>query len=337
MTRLLEAPDPGNEPRLGGSLAASLLSGFEPLLGGVRRASVDPARFYTLLDTSDEAAIRPILVSMERLGQTETYIQELARAVSPGARHNSRHWNGAFSSAQRRRAISLLTRFGSYESLIPLIEALSDTHYDVCKDAETALSAICERFDPADRRTRIVYHALVDALRVLPLAARKVAARLLVSGPADLVLKPVLAYGLRAEEWWARREAVWVLGTMGDIRATRRLMDCLLDPSDVVRATAAWALGRLDAPVAIKALVRASEEQDERVRGAALEALGAYATRPSSDEGHLRLIIDRLIAALADPDAGVRIAALEILSGLSIPQARIALQRLLRERGGTAL
>lgn len=303
---------------------------MEPLLGGVRRLGLDPRHIEALLNAATHAELTHLLDRIARMGQASLYAQELAGVVPDRARHRVGNWRGTFTPGQRCRAIEALAVLGSYESILPLLNALNDSIYQVRKAAEEALIRVCARLPLEDARTRAVYRMLVSSLRALPLNARKVVARILADAPPDLVLAPLLSDGLMAAEWWARREAAWVLGALGDRRATRRLMDALEDSSAAVRGSAAWALGRLDAPVAIPALARLTQDPDEVVRAAAVEALGAQVRRLSVLDEVYQQGLDVLVRALEDRDWSVRHAALDALSAINTPEARLALHRALR-------
>jgi len=306
----------GYEPQIGGGSAPNL-TGYEPLLGGVRRVGVDMRRVQTLINAPTEVDRRRILDTVRRFGQTDAYAKELAQVIPARARQKVGGWRGTFTPGQRCAAMDVLAEIGSYESILPLIDALADDVFQVREAAARTLTAICARLDPFDRRTQIVYRALVDALAMRPLSARKVIARVLASAPVDLVLKPLLVAGLGSPDWWARREAAWVLGKLGERRAVPRLVRALNDPSAAVRASAAWALGQIDAPAAIKPLSTALEDRDEVVRAAAVEALGAQVRRLSALDASFRPVIGRLIEMLADPDISVRLSAKETLAELA--------------------
>lgn len=322
----------GREPQLGqGDLPD--LSGYEPLLGGVRRAGADMTRVLAIVDAVDDADRDHLLRVVDRLGQTDLYARELAQVVPVRARVKVGNWRGSFTPGQRMRAMQALAGIGSYESVVPLLEALADDIYEVRKTAEEALVSVCGRLDPEKEQTRIVYHALVDALSMQPLSARKVVARILAAAPPDLVLGPLLNEGLTSGDWWARREAAWVLGALGDRRATLRLIGMLDDPSPAVCASAAWALGQLDAPIAVEPLIDLLDSGDEIMRAAAVEALGELAGRLSPLDEWLEVALDALIAALQDTDIAVRHAALEALSDLQAnPTARRALRAFIEKR-----
>lgn len=306
----------GHEPQIGGGSAPNL-TGYEPLLGGVRRAGADMRRVQTLINAPTEADRLRILDMMRRFGQTDAYAKELAQVVPARARQKVGGWHGTFTPGQRIAAMHVLGEIGSYESILPLIDALADDVFQVREAAASALVAVCARLEPSDRRTEIAFRALVDALAMRPLSARKVIANVLAGAPVDLVLKPLLVAGLGSPDWWARREAAWVLGKLGERRAVPRLARALGDASTAVRASAAWALGQIDTPAAIAPLADALEDRDEVVRAAAVEALGAQVGRLSALDAAFRPLIERLIGMLSDPDISVRLSVKETLAELA--------------------
>jgi len=323
----------GLEPSLGGHRSGRAFSGYEPLLGGLRRSGVDVERIAGLLNAGDAETRMAILEPVLRFGQAEEYAQELIEAVPPHARQKTTNWQGTFTVTQRANAIHALAVIGSYESLVPLLGVLADAHSSVREASREALTAICARLDPTDRRTEVVYFALVDALGLLPLSARKVISHILIAAPPDLVLKPLLTNGLSDAEWGARRESAWILGMLRDRRATRRLIDMLGDSMPAVRASAAWALGCLDAPIAVEPLTQvAQRDQDEVVRAAAVEALGFHAARLAAQDEDPAQPLASIVAALEQREWSVRHAAIEALEGIRIPQARSALQAYYRGR-----
>jgi HEAT repeat protein len=317
----------GLEPQLGGDQFPALLSGYEPILGGAKRPSADMSRVMALLNTRDEAERLRLLERVIDLGQTPVYTRELIQAVPARARHKSGSWRGAFTPGQRIAAMGALALIGGYEAVLPLIEALDDDHSAVREAAGQALGALCRRLDPADSRTAVVYGALVESLRALRVRGRKVVADILAQAPPDLVLGPLLAKGLAAPEWYARRDAAWALGALGDRRAVRCLADLLGDPTEAVRTSAAWALGQIDAPVVIEPLVAALADPDEVVRAAVVEALGAQAVRLDIEDEQFDPVVEQIARALRDPSLAVRHAALDALAALNAPSARRALKR----------
>lgn len=322
------SPLTGQEPSLGGD--GPRLSGLEPLLGGARRAEADLSRIETILNAGSTGERSEIIDYIIRMGQGGVYVRELIQVIPPHARHKIGNWQGTFTVGQRCAAIDALGALGGAESIPILLEPLADSTYRVRQASERALMAISSRLDPADSLMRAAITALVEGLSSFSLGARQVVARILAAMPADLVLGPLLFGALSTEGWWARREAAWVLGTLGDRRATVRLIATLKDESAAVRASAAWALGRLDAPVAITPLSEALTDEDEIVRAAVVEALGAHVTRLPDTDDAFKPTLARLVNMLeTEVDPSVRTAVLEALAAINAPEAKIALHEVL--------
>ncbi|MBN1312345.1 MAG: HEAT repeat domain-containing protein [Anaerolineae bacterium] len=302
---------------------------MEPLLGGARRAEADLSRIETILNTGPEERTE-IINYIARLGQSSVYVRELIQVIPPHARHKIGNWRGTFTLGQRCAAIDALAVLGGAESIPVLLESLADSTYRVRQASEKALETVASRLDPTDSHTRAAVTALVGGLSSFSLGARKVVVRILSGMPPNLVLGLLLFEALIAEEWWARREATWVLGRLGDRRATMRLIATLKDESAAVRASAAWALGRLDAPVSIQPLIERLDDQDEAVRAAAVEALAAQIARLPDRDERFRPALDRLVDVLAvDNDPSVRTAVLEALAAIDAPEAKISLHNVL--------
>jgi|YNPNPStandDraft_1061719.scaffolds.fasta_scaffold50220_2 HEAT repeat protein len=316
----------GQEPQLS-AVGGQPSSGLEPLLGGLRRAVVDVGRIQAILNAPNEAELQALLAHVIRFGQAPAYADELVQIVPAHARQKTGNWRGRFTPSQRCRAIQALALIGGHECIPALLDALSDTIYEVRQAARHALPLICTRLDPLDRRTFATYRLLVESLRTLPMQARRTVTQILAGVDREAALNVLLRYGLHAPEWWARRESAWVLGMLGDRRATRRLLAALHDSAPSVRASAAWALGRLDAPIAIEPLSAAAQsDEDEAVRAAAIGALGALIARLDPLDETLNTLVDRLAQALHDPELPVRRAAVDALSALDLPYARLKLR-----------
>lgn len=102
---------------------------------------------------------------------------------------------------------------------------------------------------------------------------------------------------LRSTAWIGRRNAAWALGALDDPRAVRGLIEALRDREAPVREQAAWALGAIDQREASEPLIAALKDTDARVRRQAAWALGVL-----DDSRAARPLID----ALRDQDAPVR-------------------------------
>src|SRR5687767_485660 len=233
------------DPQLGGDRATQPpppeRTGFEPLLGGTRRIGPDVRRIQALIDAPDADTRDRLIEQVLDVGQARLYAEELILVVPARARAKSANWRGTFTPPQRIAAIHALSRIGGAESIPALIAALSDSIFEVRDAAALALTAIFKRLDPANPDTAKALTALVRAMGVVPMNARKVIGVILAAAPPDQVLAPVLRDGLTADDWQTRRQSAWVLGKLGDIRATKRLINAMQnDVSESVRATAAW-------------------------------------------------------------------------------------------------
>jgi HEAT repeat protein len=336
MSQMNRTPRPrgSRDPQLGGDRAIPTprpeITGFEPLLGGMRRIGPDMRRIQALLEANaDERA--NLIEHLVGLGQARLYAEELILVVPARARAKSGNWRGTFTAPQRIAAMEALALIGGAESIGVLLATLADSIYDVRHAAERALIAICARLDPADVKTVEVIHTMVRAMGLLPMSARKIVARILAARPPDLVMPPLLRDGLTAPDWQTRREAAWILGTLGDRRATKRLIDVLEgDASETVRATAAWALGRFDAPIAVQPLIGVVQSSDEIVRAAAIEALGEHANRHDPEHDDFHPLLQTLVSALQDEYLSVRHTAVDVLTALIQPEARAAIAQMLK-------
>ena len=76
---------------------------------------------------------------------------------------------------------------------------------------------------------------------------------------------PLLTAAPRAPQWVARRNAVRALGALRDGRGVSPALMALADREAPVRRVAAWALGALDADVAVTALIDALGDPDASV------------------------------------------------------------------------
>jgi HEAT repeat protein len=154
-----------------------------------------------------------------------------------------------------------------------------------------------------DRAVRSVVDQITEELRdraVADVNALRAAGRLSWDG-----LLAVLADRSAGED---RLRAAWLLGRL-DGSALAPLLIALADPDHALRAEAARALGSLDSPEAIPALVQAlRHDADAATREAAAWALGLIGT----DD-----VIDPLLESLADSaeTPSVRGQAAESLSG----------------------
>ncbi len=106
--------------------------------------------------------------------------------------------------------------------------------------------------------------------------------------------------------------------------AVSALVRVLSDPDPGMRAKAAWALGQLANGAAVPGLAdRLEHEADPEVRNAIVHTLALFAADPEA--------VESLLAAVRDPDPGVRNAAASGLAGSDAPKAAAALVAALRD------
>jgi HEAT repeat protein len=105
-----------------------------------------------------------------------------------------------------------------------------------------------------------------------------------------------------------RSQALRAIGRIGDGAAARRLIACYQEHERWVRLGIIDALGAIAAPAAEPFLAQLLCDRHPEVRGRAVVAIGQYATDGA---------VSRLAHATLDPDARVRLAALESLSAFT--------------------
>ena len=97
-----------------------------------------------------------------------------------------------------------------------------------------------------------------------------------------------------------RKKAAWALGDLEHPSAVPALMDALKDSEAEVRAMAAWALGEIKATASFPALLSASADSHAFAREMIVKAIGEFGNEES---------LDVLIRAMHDPVSDVRYAA----------------------------
>jgi HEAT repeat protein len=197
-------------------------------------------------------------------------------------------------------------------AIAPLTEMLFDRDPSARASAARALTSIVPQ-DDAEAGT--VKAALTSALVDRdPAARREIAVALAHLQPEPGVVVPTLLESLDDASPQARGEVIECLGMSArrDKAALAAVMAALDDPADEVRSRAVNAL-RWCAEVPklapqplvatiIKALMGAADDESAVVRAAAVRALGRLA-------GKTKIEVPRVIEALGDPDASVRLAA----------------------------
>ncbi len=132
----------------------------------------------------------------------------------------------------------------------------------------------------------------------------KASRSLINAGP--LVAEPLIAV-LKDKvnnTYYVRERAVFILGKIGDPRATESLIEAMGDISDNVCMSAAWALGKIGDKSAVKPLIDFLNNGNEVMRCSAANALGMIGEQVS---------LQPLIKALKDSDGHVRSSAASAL------------------------
>jgi HEAT repeat protein len=182
---------------------------------------------------------------------------------------------------RRNAAISALLEIGTRD-LTALTDALRHASPDVrlhiaeilgdLRDS-ASVPALLERLDDGDEFPN-VRHAAAQALGKI----------------GDRTATPALIRAAEAGEFWVRYAAVDALGRLGDERAVGPLLN-LMKQDAWTRPIIVQALGNLEQPEAIEALVGALEDSNDAVRVASMEALIKIVIEPGSahrlDVGHL--------------------------------------------------
>ena len=123
------------------------------------------------------------------------------------------------------------------------------------------------------------------------------------------------------EEGEAKSKIAMVLGSIGDVRAVRPLVQALGDEDESVRWGARWALQKLGGAV-VRSLVKTLEEdEDPRARMDAAVALGVIGDSSA---------VPTLVSALSDESEGVREAAERALVEIGDKKAVSSLEGLLK-------
>lgn len=239
----------------------------------------------------------------------------------------------------RGRAAAALGLLGQPEAVLPLVELLRDPDEGVrCRAAEAlgrlrdpraarALAVALQDAQPA------VQSAVQAALVLLGSGAVRALCEAIWSGGASWRLPaaetlvrigspavPTVVRLLSAPVWEVRREAVAVLGRIGDRAAVPALVTRLTDDTAWVRAQAAEALGWIGDSEATGALTRQLQDPSDVVRLQAVRALGAILKWKC---------IDPFLPLLDDPAEPVREAAAVELGRQGDAKAALPLVRAL--------
>jgi len=163
----------------------------------------------------------------------------------------------------------------------------------------------------AEMPTAPLLEGLLGAIDDLENKSREAASAFLKQNGADAL--PGLIQLLHAANWNHRRGAVWALGELKDKAGVPLLVPCLDDPTDLVAAEAAVAIGRLKDEHGIAGLIGALKHESWRVGKATAKAL-AFIGKPAVPA--LLNILDTKSSSLRQ-----QVRALEALGGINDDRA----------------
>lgn len=219
--------------------------------------------------------------------------------------------NSDEQQAGRFEAARLLMELGDEHALQVILDTLRHAEWPVRCRAYALLREL--EFTPLP--------GLSDALRVHrwdPDTRAALAVGLRQLGDAAL---PILFEALTDENAMTRRAAAWALGETRDRAAAPALASALDDPDALVRREAAFSLGWVRDEATVQLLLDKLRDGNYRVRKAAVEALNWFGVTA----------LPRLLAALRDPDPGVRRLAVEALGSIHHPDVLPALYDALQD------
>jgi HEAT repeat protein len=218
--------------------------------------------------------------------------------------------------AVRGVAARSLGKLGDPRAFGPLVRLLDDPDPHVRELAILGLEDL-----PSDG----VVAALVPTLRDPEMGVRSVAVSALEHLGGEAAARALAAVAERDPDRHARGMAIGALRKVEErdvaVPALVRLLD---DPDVEIREGAAWALAEIGDPRAVPALVaRLAREESGDVRSGIVDALAGHANDPRAVEG--------LLAAVRDPEYGVRHAAVAALAESDDSRAPAALVAALRD------
>ena len=264
------------------------------------------------------------------------------------------------SPAVRKRAAWVLGRIGKPEAVNALTEALWDKDASVRAAVLTALAGMkSERTglldDPAPPD---VAGLILPMLRDRDPVVRAEAARVLPVTGEDRVVKSLIA-ALKDPDPRVRIAVAQALPATADSRTVEPLLETLCDPepqariaamealiesydrrakeplfalfrdkSPQIRQAAIEQLGRIPSRHTMRLLMTAMKDEDADVRAAATVRLSDLLSSLGKKRTAVR---ESFIAALQDPSAAVRVAALAAIPQLGVPNAQDLVQPMLKD------
>jgi HEAT repeat protein len=285
-----------------------------------RRALAQVAKARNLIEVAGDGGVAALTRSLRERFDPRT-IERVVVALLQSADEPSRVWGarlfgelrllddwtsrlrGARRWSDRQQAAEILGLAGQSAAVPALVEALRERHEDETSVKSAAASAL------AKLRDGTAIPLLVSELAgVEDQSSRNVAEA--IAGFGAMAIPALLELLVDPKRHAARVWAARILGRVGDASCVEELVGRLHDRDDRLRMAAAEALGAIGNPRALQAVIRAAlRDPAPQVRA---HAAGAVARI----EGERA--IDVLVAALADPDYGTRLRALEAFETMRI-------------------
>jgi HEAT repeat protein len=240
-------------------------------------------RLFRLLGDADLGVVHAAVGAIQALGSTETENLALSAVTSTNA-------------GERRAALRIITYFGYDASLRLCTEALAS---DDERLRDVALGGLPALDDPS------VSTVLVNAAEHASHRTRASAIRALGHIALAPETEAALLKALGDPDAWVRYYACQALGKLSVVSALPLIVERLEDAAGQVKMAAVEALAALPGQAALEALTKAMRSNDPEVQRAAVVGAAERA------EPELRPM---LLAALASPDASIRLVAVSSLA-----------------------
>jgi HEAT repeat protein len=247
---------------------------------------------FKLLTDADLGVVHAAVGAIQSLGNAETEALALAAVESAHL-------------GERRAALRIITYFGYEASLALCLAALGS---DDEKLRDIALGGLPALDDPS------VPVVLAGAARHASARTRASAVRALGHVRTNPASEGVLRAALEDTDPWVRYYACQSLGKLGVVAALPAILARLDDAAGQVKMAAVEALAALPGDAALRALAEAARSTDPDVQRAAVVGAGERA------EPELRAV---LLAALASPDASIRLVAVSSIARFDGTEAEL--------------
>jgi HEAT repeat protein len=247
---------------------------------------------FKLLTDADLGVVHAAVGAIQSLGSAETEALALTAVQSAHL-------------GERRAALRIITYFGYDACLSLCLTALSS---DDDKLRDIALGGLPALDDPS------VPEVLARAARHASARTRASAVRALGHVPTNPNSEGVLLAALEDPDPWVRYFACQSLGKLGVVAALPAIRARLADAAGQVKMAAVEALAALPGEAALRALAEAADSPDLDVQRAAVVGVGERA------DPQLRPV---LLAALASPDASIRLVAVSSIARFEATEAEL--------------